>query len=178
MDFGSIAEWVQVLAIAGTGFAAVRIADRQLGAFNKNERVRNSLKVLDGFKSPTFMLGYNISPFEAAADIMRLAESPVENSRFKQLRDIHRSGRQSAPLAANRDWFMRYGAELEICRNFFIDIKSAIDEGLIEPRLVLARTSGIIKATVDAMDSLNDGRMNLTVTHEVAAEALRLYRES
>ena len=56
----AVAAWLQFVGIVGAAIAAVIVANRQLSAYNKalitaneNERLRNSLKVLDDMRAVT-----------------------------------------------------------------------------------------------------------------------------
>jgi hypothetical protein len=60
MEWGNVAEWAQSVLMGATGAAALYVANRQLSAFNRNELVRNTLKVLDDCRQPTTLRDLSI----------------------------------------------------------------------------------------------------------------------
>ena len=82
MDWGSVAERAQFAIIGATGVAALYVANRQLAAFNRNELVRNTLKVLDDCRQPTTLRDLSISPLNAAARVNQVASDPAERPQW------------------------------------------------------------------------------------------------
>lgn len=86
-DWGNAAEWLQFLAIAGTGTAAVIVAYKQLSALNANEKMRNSFKILESFREQTSMQGIEDSPMNASVSVGELAENKERLKSYKTARD-------------------------------------------------------------------------------------------
>ena len=94
IDWGLIAAYLQVLAIVGTGTAAIVVANRQLRAFvqqlrdsNANERIKNTLEYIALYDQLTYKLGVDEEPVSlhiAMSYVTSLLRVPGQLSVFRE----------------------------------------------------------------------------------------------
>ncbi|MGC2363112.1 MAG: hypothetical protein WA428_12455 [Candidatus Cybelea sp.] len=171
MDWGSVAERAQFAIIGATGVAALYVANRQLAAFNRNELVRNTLKVLDDCRQPTTLRDLSISPLNAAARVNQVASDPAERDLFKRLCQARSRGRYDPDMLPRVKWASEIDYSIAITRNFFIDLLDLIQRGLVDKVMILRKLSGIIIKASASMEILNDGSLSLEAASKLAAMA-------
>lgn len=171
MELGNVAEWVQAVFVGATGAAAVYVANRQLSAFNKNERVRNTLKVLDDCRRPTTLRDLTISPLNAAVMVNQVADNPAERDLFERLSRARSQGQYNPHELSRVKWASEVDYSIAITRNFCIDLLDLIERGLVDEAMILRKLSGIIIKAGASMEALNDGTLSLAAVAKLAAMA-------
>jgi hypothetical protein len=149
VDWGSVAEWLQILAIVGTGFGAIKVAGRQLGAYNAalkssndNERFRNSIKAFDDMQHSTELMGTKTSPLNAVLNVTQAAADPNKVTRFKSFPERQRRADSSA--ANDQRWYVEVNENIAIALGFFLDLGMLLERKLVDFDYVMTKASGYI----------------------------------
>lgn len=155
------ADWValgvgvgQVLAILATGGAAVYVANRQLAAFNDNQRLRNTLKALDDFAVPTTLQKVTLSPFDAILALRDIVGDPSDVRRFKSFPERRKNGDSS--VATDGAWYNEARAKIAIATNYFLDIGMLWDRDLVDQKYVMIKLASFLSRFDDMLTTLGD----------------------
>jgi|ERR1700678_2520505 len=136
INWGSVAEYLQILAIAGTGIVAIIVASRQLTAFNSNTLIQNTLKVLDDFYRPVDVDGHTFSPLNGFTTVQNLVNTP-ELLRFNR---IWTNIKNRMPVSEeDARFFMRSRSAATALANYFTLIKGLIDRKVVDEKLILEK---------------------------------------
>jgi hypothetical protein len=160
IDWGFVGIWAQVVAIAATGGLAVWVANRQLTAyneqlraFNDNERMRTSLKVLDDLYQRVPMRQYSVSPYEAISQVQGIADDPATLAHY----------REEAQAAANRTLTMPQleqhdGRRINgvIASNYFVTMADLLQRNLVDEKFILEKLCTLIFRTYDGVIAMGD----------------------
>ena len=146
---GDWASWAQVAAIAVTGAAAVAAASIQLGAFNRNERIRNSIKIVDAMMTRTALQDATVSPLEACVEMGAIARHDGMVSRYRSFASDMTLYTQAS--AADQQWFLETRAKVAIAVSYLVDLGTFLSLKMLDRRFVMPKVSAIVP---DAYTSL------------------------
>ena len=148
LAIGDWAGWAQVVVVAATGFAAVFVADRQLTAFNNNERFRNSIKVIDDFRTPAELFGQKVAPMDAAFEIQFVASTPTAVHKYKMI--FERANYNGLP-ASDVEWFKKTHALSSIVVNYYLDLGDLLDRNIVDNGYVMSKIAAFFPPTYAAL---------------------------
>jgi hypothetical protein len=183
VDWGSVAEWLQFLAIGATGFGAVIVANRQLGAYNaalksanENERFRNSIKAFEDMQHSTELMGTKISPLDAVLKVTQIAADPNQVTRFKSFPERVKGADPSA--ANDLKWYVEVNASIAIAVSFFLDLGMLLDRKLVDFDYVMTKATGYVIRFHDDVTALQPPSLDWSAFDRFAALARGYRRQS
>ncbi len=152
MAIGDWASWAQVAVIAATGSAAVIVANVQLNAFNRNERLRNSIKIIDRMMAKNALQDVDVSPFDAGVTLGTIAKDPDKTSLYQQLSSEIEAFQRAT--ADDKQWFLRTRSKAPIVASYLIDLASFLDLNMLDRRFVMPKISIVAPQNVSALLAL------------------------
>jgi hypothetical protein len=154
------AEWAQVVAILITGLAAVFVANRQLGAYNRalesanrSERFRNSIKAVDELKASAEYQGLRMSPFEASQEIVQVSKTPNLDRFRRTLKELQNG---SQPSHEDLQWFLDVRRKAAIVVGYYLNLSELLMHELIDRDYVMPKVAAMLPQTYDALNDLGD----------------------
>jgi hypothetical protein len=161
IDWGVVGVWAQVFAIAATGGAAVLVGrgqlvalNKQLSAFNDNERIRTSLKALDDMYKRVQYYDYQVSPYEAVSAVGGMAKHPGRLEAYLASARLQAEGKELTDAQAN-EHADKY-AYAVILANYFVMLGDLVDRNLVDEAFVLEKIGQMICVSYDGMKAMGD----------------------
>jgi hypothetical protein len=155
-----LASWAQVVAIIFTGLLAVYVADRQLTAYletfkanTQNEKVKNSIKVLDDMRQLTTFRGVSMSPMEAMVAVHEVASDQDALRRYKTAVDC-REKSQPIPPEIKRS-YLDTRAKIGIGVNYLLDLNELLVRKLLDDSYVMSKVQAFVPRFYEAAIGLD-----------------------
>jgi hypothetical protein len=131
---GDWAAWAQAVAILVTGFLAVFVASRQLSAFNKNERLQNSMKIVDDMLRVNELQGVRASPFDTCVEIDAISKNPDLTSSYRKM--VENEAAFSNSASTTQEWFLATRSKAAIVVSYYLDLTNLLSLRLVDPSLL------------------------------------------
>jgi|SRR5580692_6505686 hypothetical protein len=149
---GDWAAWAQVGAIVVTGLLAVFVANRQLNAFNNNERLRNSMKLVDDMLKVGELQGVRASPFDTCLEIDAISKDAALAAEYRKMA-ANRVAFGNSPAVA-QEWFLATRSKAAIVVNYYVDLLSLLSMKQLDREFVMPKVKPFILAAYPALVAL------------------------
>jgi hypothetical protein len=174
VDFGALAAFAQVGAIVWAGWYAGGIAKTQLDELNKNERISNTLKLLDDFFRPVDLMGFTYSPMNG---YQRLRNILVDPRKVAAIEEVLKRNLAWAigPLTSEDQAKVQIFAEVQsaatIFYNFFVILDGLHREGSVQEKMAFEKVGYFAVNGLPMLERLKLPGLSLPEFRDLASRA-------